>query len=143
SPYVPGWDTHGLPNELEAIKTFKLDRKSIEPIELRKKCRESALHYVEVQREQFKRLGIMGDWENPYLTLDPTYEAAIVETFGSMCDKGYIYRGKKSVHWCYTCETSLAEAEIEYKEKQSPSIYVKFPLKAGALSKNFQSAVKT
>lgn len=142
SPYVPGWDTHGLPNELEAIKTFKLNRKAIEAVELRKKCRESALYYVEVQREQFKRLGIRGDWESPYLTLDPTYEAKIIETFGSMAEQGYIYRGKKSVHWCIHCETSLAEAEIEHKEKQSPSIYVKFQLNQGELLNKLREKVK-
>ncbi len=141
SPYVPGWDTHGLPNELEAIKTFKINRKAIEPIELRKKCRESALYYVDIQREQFKRLGIRADWDHPYLTLDPTYEATIVETFGAMAEKGNIYRGKKSVYWCYTCETSLAEAEIEYKEKRSPSVYVKFPLKEGKLLKTLREGV--
>jgi len=142
SPYVPGWDTHGLPNELEAIKTFKLNRKAIEPIELRRKCRESALHYVDVQREQFERLGIGGEWQHPYLTLDPTYEAKIVETFGVMADQGYIYRGLKSVYWCTTCETSLAEAEIEYKDKQSHSIYVKFELQPGHLLDHLKEAVK-
>lgn len=126
APYVPGWDTHGLPNEIQAIKTFKLNRKEIDPMELRKKCRESALHYLDVQRNQFKRLGIQGDWDDPYLTLDPSYEATIVKVFGQMARKGHMYRGLKPVHWCPICETALAEAEIEYKEKKSPSIYVKF-----------------
>ncbi len=135
SPYVPGWDTHGLPNELEAIKTFKLDRRSIQPVELRKKCRESSLHYVEIQKKQFQRLGVQGEWEKPYLTLDHSYEAAVVEVFGIMAEKGYIYRGKKPVYWCTTCETSLAEAEIEYQEKESPSIFVKFPIKSSELLK--------
>ncbi|MBI2265639.1 MAG: class I tRNA ligase family protein, partial [Armatimonadetes bacterium] len=88
-PYVPGWDTHGLPNEIQAIKTFKLNRKEIDPVELRRKCKESALHFVEIQREQFKRLGVMGDWDNPYLTLNPTYEATVVRAFGDMAKKGH------------------------------------------------------
>jgi isoleucyl-tRNA synthetase len=138
SPYVPGWDTHGLPNELEAIKTFKLDRRSIHPVELRKKCRESSLHYVEIQKKQFQRLGIQGEWEKPYLTLDHSYEAAIIEAFGMMSEKGYIYRGKKPVYWCTACETSLAEAEIEYQEKESPSIFVKFPIKSSDLLKDLK-----
>lgn len=131
APYVPGWDTHGLPNEIQAIKAFKLNRKEINPGELRKKCRESALHYLDIQRSQFKRLGILGDWENPYRTLDPSYEATIVRVFGQMARKGHVYRGLKPVYWCPVCETALAEAEIEYKEKKSPSIYVKFPLVEG------------
>jgi isoleucyl-tRNA synthetase len=141
SPFVPGWDTHGLPNELEAIKAFKLDRKSIQPMELRQKCRESALYYVEIQKEQFKALGVRGDWEHPYLTLDPAYESAIVEAFGILAEKGFIYRGKKPVYWCSTCETSLAEAEIEYKDKQSHSIYVKFEMKDGKLFSLLKQAV--
>lgn len=131
APYVPGWDTHGLPNEIQAIKTFKLNRKEINPVELRTKCRESALHYLDIQRNQFKRLGIQGDWDNPYLTLDPAYEATIIRVFGQMAKKGHVYRGLKPVYWCPICETALAEAEIEYKDKQSPSIFVKFPLVEG------------
>ena len=126
APYVPGWDTHGLPIELATIKEHKVDKRTVNPVELRQQCRKLALHFVEVQKEQFKRLGILGDWDHPYLTLDHTYEAAIVKTFGEMALKNYIYRGKKPVYWCYHCETSLAEAEIEYQEKQSPSIFVKF-----------------
>lgn len=128
APFVPGWDTHGLPIELATIKEHKVDRRNVNPIELRQQCKKLALHFMEVQKEQFKRLGIFGDWEKPYLTLDPKYEAAIIKTFGEMALKNYIYRGKKPVYWCYHCETSLAEAEIEYQEKHSPSIYVKFPL---------------
>ncbi|MDQ7821787.1 MAG: isoleucine--tRNA ligase [Candidatus Eremiobacteraeota bacterium] len=132
SPYVPGWDTHGLPNEIQAIKTYKINRREIDPIDLRAKCRESALHFLDVQRGQFIRLGIQGDFDHPYRTLDPVYEAAIVRVFGQMAKKGHVYRGLKPVHWCPVCETALAEAEIEYRDKRSPSIFVKFPIKSGA-----------
>lgn len=128
APYVPGWDTHGLPNEIQAIKAYKLNRKEINPVELRKKCAESALHFLDIQRNQFIRLGVQGDWQHPYITLDHTYEATIVRVFGQMARKGLVYRGLKPVYWCPVCETALAEAEIEYKEKKSPSIFVKFPL---------------
>lgn len=131
APYVPGWDTHGLPNEIQAIKAFKINRKEIDPVELRKKCKESALHYLDIQRTQFKRLGIQGEWDDPYLTLNPSYEATIVRIFGQMARKGHVYRGLKPVYWCSICETALAEAEIEYKDKTSPSIFVKFPLVEG------------
>ncbi|MCL5037006.1 MAG: isoleucine--tRNA ligase [Chloroflexi bacterium] len=126
SPYIPGWDTHGLPNEMQTIKTFKINRKEIEPLELREKCAESALHFVEVQKDQFIRLGITGDWEHPYLTLHHSYEAAIIKVFRIMVEKGMVYRGKRPIYWCSHCETALAEAEIEYHDKTSPSIYVKF-----------------
>lgn len=129
APYVPGWDTHGLPNEIQAIKTFKLNRKEIDSVELRRKCRESALHYMRVQRDQFKRLGVLGDWENPYLTLNHSYEATIIRTFKAMVREGLIYKGLKPVYWCAKCETALADAEIEYNNKTSPSIFVKFKLK--------------
>lgn len=128
APYVPGWDMHGLPIEVAAIKTLKLDRKTIDPLKLRSACLEHAVRYQKIQKDQFKRLGIRGDWENPYLTVDKSYEATIAGTFGKMVKKGLIYRGLKPVHWCWKCETALAEAEIEYKDKKSPSIYVKFEL---------------
>ena len=127
-PYVPGWDTHGLPVEHQVIKTKKIDRKSVTDIEFRKMCRDYALHYLDVQREQFKRLGVFGDWENPYVTLDPSFEARQVGVFGRMAQNGFIYKGLKPVYWCSQCETALAEAEVEYMEKKSPSIYVKFPV---------------
>jgi isoleucyl-tRNA synthetase len=129
TPFVPGWDTHGLPNEIQAIKEFKINRNEINPVELRKKCTESALKFVEIQKGQFKRLGIRGDWEHPYLTLHPYYEAAIIRVFGKMAGQGLIYKGLKPVYWCSHCETALAEAEIEYHDKASHSIYVAFPLK--------------
>ncbi|WP_427338529.1 isoleucine--tRNA ligase [Caloranaerobacter sp. DY30410] len=128
APYIPGWDTHGLPIELKAIKELGLSVKEVSPVEFRNKCRDYALSQVEKQKEQFKRLGVTGDWDNPYLTLKPEYEAHQIEIFGEMAKKGYIYKGLKPVYWCPSCETALAEAEIEYKDKVSPSIYVKFEL---------------
>lgn len=128
SPYVPGWDTHGLPIEQQAIKALGLNRHATDPVEFRRHCREYALKYLGLQREQFKRLGVRGDWENPYVTLDPKFEAVQIGVFGEMAKKGYIYKGLKPVYWCPHCETALAEAEIEYAEKRSASIYVKFPV---------------
>ena len=125
SPYIPGWDTHGLPIELKALKKMGVS-KDIPPVELRKHCKEFALHYVDIQREEFKRLGVLGDWENPYLTLKPEFEAKQIELFGAMANKGYVYKGLKPVYWCPTCDTALAEAEIEYSEDKCHSIYVKF-----------------
>lgn len=129
APYVPGWDTHGLPIETRAIKSLKLNRKEIDTVDFRNRCAEFAMKYVGIQRESFKRLGVRGDWENPYLTLTPDYEAAQVGVFGDMAKKGYIYKGLKPVYWCSDCETALAEAEVEYQDKRSASIYVKFPVK--------------
>lgn len=131
APYVPGWDTHGLPIEQQAIKDLGLDRNRTAIPEFRQHCQEYALKYVDIQREQFKRLGVRGDWEHPYVTLDPQFEAVQIGVFGEMANKGYIYKGLKPVYWCADCETALAEAEIEYDEKTSPSIYVKFPVKEG------------
>ena len=125
SPYIPGWDTHGLPIELKALKKMGVSR-NIPPVELRHHCREFALSYVDIQREEFKRLGVIGDWEHPYLTLKPEFEAKQIELFGAMANKGYIYKGLKPVYWCPTCDTALAEAEIEYAEDKCHSIYVKF-----------------
>jgi len=130
TPYVPGWDTHGMPIEHAAIKKLCLDRTEITPLELRRRCQEYALHFVNVQREEFKRLGVRGDWENPYLTLKPEFEAKQLEVFGAMVAKGYIHKGLKPVYWCTTCETALAEAEVEYQESKSDSLYAKFPLKS-------------
>ena len=126
SEYVPGWDTHGLPIERKALQKLGADSTQIEPVELREHCREFALQYVDVQREQFKRLGVLGDFENPYLTLRPEFEARQIEIFGEMAEKGYIYKGLKPVYWCPDCKTALAEAEIEYAEDPCHSIYVKF-----------------
>ena len=129
SPYVPGWDTHGLPIEHAAIKILGLNRHELNPLDLRRECKDYALlECLDMQREDFKRLGVAGDWDNPYITLYPEYEARQIEVFGNMAKKGYIYKGLKTVYWCTSCETALAEAEIEYAEKKSHSIYVKFPL---------------
>ena len=130
APYVPGWDTHGLPIEIVAIKNFKINRREIDAVELRKKCHELASHYLQVQKDQFKRLGIRGDWDNPYLTYDHTYEATVIKIFRELYEKGFAYRSLKPVYWCWECETALAEAEIEYKDKVSPSIFVRFLVKS-------------
>lgn len=126
APYVPGWDTHGLPIERKAIDKVGLDRRSGDPVEFRGHCRDFALSHIKTMTEQFKRLGVMGDWENPYMTLKPEFEARQIEIFGEMALKGYIYKGLKPVYWCPHDETALAEAEIEYAEDKCDSIYVKF-----------------
>ncbi|MDI6689649.1 MAG: isoleucine--tRNA ligase [Actinomycetota bacterium] len=128
-PFVPGWDCHGQPIEHEVEKRLGVERSKISRMQLRKRCKNYALKYVNRQREQFKRLGVRGDFKNPYLTLDYSYEATNIEIFGRLYDRGLIYKGKKPIYWCYRCETALAEAEIEYEEEKSPSIYVKFPIK--------------
>ncbi len=128
APYVPGWDTHGLPIEHAAIKILGLNRHELNPLDLRRECRQYALKCLDMQRESFKRLGVAGDWDNPYITLNPAYEGKQIEVFGEMAKQGYVYKGLKSVYWCPSCETALAEAEIEYAEKKSTAIYVKFPL---------------
>ncbi len=127
SPYVPGWDCHGLPIELAMGKG--LGRKTdVSKVEFRKLCREYAGRYVAIQREEFRRLGILGDWDRPYLTMDPAYEAAEVRGFGQLVERGAVYRGRKPVLWCPSCATALAEAEVEYEDVSSPSIYVAFPV---------------
>ncbi|MBT9173731.1 MAG: Isoleucine--tRNA ligase [Syntrophomonadaceae bacterium] len=128
APYVPGWDTHGLPIEHQVVKSGKIKRHEVTALEFRRHCRDFALHYVGVQRGQFKRLGVRGDWENPYLTLNPAFEARQIGVFGQMAAAGFIYKGLKPVHWCPQCETALAEAEIEYQDRKSPSVYVRFPV---------------
>lgn len=131
SPYVPGWDTHGLPIEQQAIKAFGINRHEINLVEFRNKCKDFALKFVDIQREEFKRLGVRGQWDKPYLTLMPHFEARQIGVFGEMYKKGYIYKGLKPVYWCATCETALAEAEVEYGDKKSASIYVRFPIRNG------------
>ncbi len=126
APYIPGWDTHGLPIESQIIKKYKIDRANIPVAEFRDKCRDFALDYLDRQREQFMRLGGIGDWQNPYVTLNPAYEARQIEVFGEMFARGYIYKGLKPVYWCPHDETALAEAEIEYQDSHCKSIYVKF-----------------
>ena len=126
APYVPGWDTHGLPIERKAIDKVGLDMRSDDPVDFRQHCKEFALSHVKTMTKQFQRLGVLGDWENPYMTLRPEFEARQIEVFGAMALKGYIYKGLKPVYWCAHDETALAEAEIEYSEDPCDSIYVKF-----------------
>ena len=127
SPYVPGWDTHGLPIE-QVLVNNGVDRKSMPATKFRNKCKDYALKQVDKQRADFKKLGVIGDWENPYLTLDPKFEAEQIRVFGKMVDKGYIYKGLKPIYWSPSSESALAEAEIEYRDHTSPSIYVGFEL---------------
>ncbi len=126
APYVPGWDTHGLPIELKAMKAIGVENGAIPPVELRKHCRNYAMEHVQKQMAQFKRLGSLGDYDNPYVTLRKDYEARQIEVFGEMAKKGYMYKGLKPVYWCPDCNTALAEAEIEYSNDPCHSIYVKF-----------------
>lgn len=126
APYIHGWDTHGLPIERQAIKKLGIDRDKVSISEFREVCRKFALGYVENQKKQIKRLGALGDYDRSYLTLKPEFEAKQIEIFGEMAKKGYIYKGLKPIYWCPDCETALAEAEIEYNEDKTNSIYVKF-----------------
>ncbi len=128
APFVPGWDTHGLPTEIMAIRQLARSHHSIPTEELRRRCAEIARKYVEEQREQFERLGIRGDWSRPYLTMRKEYEAGVLEVFRRLVEHGLIYRGLKPVYWCTSCETALAEAEIEYRERDAESVYVAFPV---------------
>ncbi|MEH7084541.1 isoleucine--tRNA ligase [Neobacillus drentensis] len=130
APYVPGWDTHGLPIE-QALTNKGVKRKEMTVAEFRQLCTKYALEQIDNQREQFKRLGVRGDWENPYITLKPAYEAQQIKVFGEMAKKGYIYKGLKPVYWSPSSESALAEAEIEYQDKKSASIYVGFKVKDG------------
>ena len=132
APFVPGWDTHGLPIETEVIKKYHLKREVLSPIEFRQKCKEFTKSYIQTMTEQFRRLGVLGDWENPYITFKPEYEAKQIEIFGEMAKRGFIYKGLKPVYWCPTCVTALADAEVEYHDHTSPSIYVTFKIKEGA-----------
>ncbi|MGM7701094.1 isoleucine--tRNA ligase [Pseudalkalibacillus sp. Hm43] len=131
APYVPGWDTHGLPIETALAKKKKVNRKEHSIAEFRRMCAEYAMEQVKLQKEQFKRLGVRGDWENPYITLNKEYEAEQIKVFGEMANRGLIYKGKKPVYWSPSSESAFAEAEIEYQDKRSPSIYVAFPVKDG------------
>ena len=129
SPYVPGWDTHGLPIESAILKNKKVKRDALTTSEFREKCKEYALDFVDKQREQFKRLGVLGEWDDPYLTLKPYFEAKQVKVFGEMAKKGFIYKGMKPVYWCPHDQTALAEAEIEYADDPCTTIFVKFPVR--------------
>lgn len=126
APYVPGWDTHGLPIENQTIKKLGVNRGETSDVEYRKICEDFARKYIGIQREQFKRIGVIGEWDDPYLTLTPSFEAAQIRVFGEMARKGYIYKGMRPVYWCPSDETALAEAEIEYSDDKCSSIYVRF-----------------
>ncbi|MBR1690932.1 MAG: isoleucine--tRNA ligase [Oscillibacter sp.] len=128
TPYIPGWDNHGMPIESAIIKQNKLNRKAMAVPEFRSACHAFAQHYVDVQSEGFQRMGVIGDWEHPYLTMNPSFEAEEVKVFGAMYKKGYIYKGLKPVYWCPRDETALAEAEIEYQDDPCTTVYVKFPM---------------
>ena len=128
TPYIPGWDNHGMPIESAIIKQNRLNRKAMSVPEFRSACHDFAARYVDVQSEGFQRLGCIGDWEHPYLTMSPTFEAGEVRVFGEMYRKGYIYKGLKPVYWCPNDETALAEAEIEYQDDPCTTVYVKFPM---------------
>jgi len=127
APYVPGWDCHGLPIEYKVVK----ESRDLSPLEVRKRCDAFARKYVDLQREQFKRLGVLGDWEHPYLTLDPKYEAEILRAFAVFVEKGLVYQSKKPVFWSTGAQTALAEAEVEYQERDDTAVYVKFPIVSG------------
>ncbi len=134
--YVPGWDCHGLPIEHQVDKELGDKKLTMTKSEIRKKCRTFAEHFIDIQRDEFKRLGVFGEWENPYLTMSYDYEATIVRELTKFALSAAVYRGKKPVYWCATCVTALAEAEVEYHDHVSPSIYVKFPM-IDDLSKDF------
>jgi len=127
-PFTPGWDCHGLPIEQLALKELKTDKNKVDRLVFRKQAADFAKKFVGIQKEEFKRLGVLADWDNPYLTLDPKYEASIIKVFGQLAERGYIYRKKKPVYWCASCETALADAEVEYADHSSDSIYVKFKI---------------
>jgi isoleucyl-tRNA synthetase len=129
APYIPGWDCHGLPIEHQVLKDLGPKKAGLSVLDIRQRCREYAQKFVDIQRGEFQRLGVVGDWQAPYLTLTPAYEAAIVREFGKIIETGALYKGKKPVLWCPQDETALAEAEVEYAEHTSPSIFVKFPVK--------------
>src|SRR5712692_4343012 len=134
SVYVPGFDCHGLPIEHKVDKELGLDqpgvdvRRAMDPVEKIRRCRAYAQKYVDIQTQEFQRLGVFGDWDNPYMTMSPAYEGVIAREFGRLVGRGLVYKGLKPVHWCMYCKTALAQAEVEYEEQETPSVYVKFPL---------------
>ncbi|MFT3990192.1 MAG: isoleucine--tRNA ligase [Luteolibacter sp.] len=138
-PFVPGWDCHGLPIEFKVVK----DAAGLEPAEIRRRCTDFAKGFIDIQRKSFRRLGVFGDWENPYLTMNPGYEANILRVFAKLVESGSIYQSKKPVQWSYGAQTALAEAEVEYQDKESPAIFVKFPLVSGELAGNASMVIWT
>ena len=129
APYTPGWDCHGLPIELQVEKNLGSKKHEVTKLQMRKQCREYAAKFVDIQREEFKRLGVLGDWDRPYLTMTYDYEGITARELARFAENGSLYRGKKPVHWCSSCVTALAEAEVEYADHKSPSVFVKFSLK--------------
>ena len=140
APYVPGWDCHGLPIELQVDKKLGSKKAETSITEFRRLCRDYALKFLDIQRQEFIRLGILGDWQTPYITMNYEYEAAIIREFYKFYETGGIYKGKKPVHWCSSCVTALAEAEVEYNDKQSPSVYVKFKVSNEHVNKIYPDA---
>ena len=130
APYVPGWDCHGLPIEIKVEEQLGPKKAQMSKVAIRRECRKYAEKFIEVQRQGFKRLEIFGEWANPYLTMNYQYEADIARALGEFVDKGLVYKGLKPVHWCFSCKTALAEAEVEYEDHTSPSIYVAFPVES-------------
>jgi isoleucyl-tRNA synthetase len=130
APYVPGWDCHGLPIEFKVVK----ETRGLSPLEVRKRSEEFARGFVDKQRGQFKRLGVLGDWEHPYLTLEPAYEAEILRSFAVFVEKGLVYESKKPVFWSTGAQTALAVAEVEYHDREDTAVYVKFPIVTGELA---------
>jgi isoleucyl-tRNA synthetase len=128
APYVPGWDCHGLPIEIKVDDQLGRKKLDMDPLAVREECRKYATKYLDLQREQFKRLGVLGRWERPYSTMDPQYESVVLETFYRCYEQGLVYKGLKSVYWCIHDKTALAEAEVEYEMHTSPSIWVRYPL---------------
>jgi isoleucyl-tRNA synthetase len=139
APFVPGWDCHGLPIEFKVVK----ESRGLSPLEVRKKSDSYARKFIDVQRRQFKRLGVLGDWAHPYLTLDPVYEAEIIRAFGKLVEKGLVYQSKKPVYWSTGAQTALAEAEVEYAQRTDPAIFVKFPIVSGELAGNASMVIWT
>src|SRR5436853_2209141 len=139
APYVPGWDCHGLPIEYKVVK----ESRDLSPLEVRKKSEAFACKFINIQREQFKRLGVFGDWENPYLTMDPKYEAEILRAFAVFVEKGLVYQSLKPVFWSTGAQTALAEAEVEYQERDDTAVFVKFPIISGALKDKASIAIWT
>src|SRR3954463_3691220 len=139
APYVPGWDCHGLPIEYKVVK----ESRGLSPVEVRKRSEEFARKFVDIQRTQFKRLGVTGDWDRPYLTLDPAYEAEILRAFAVLVEHDLVYESKKSVFWSTGAQTALAVAEVEYTDRVDTAVYVKFPITTGLLKEKASIAIWT
>src|ERR1700732_4083975 len=139
APYVPGWDCHGLPIEYKVVR----ESRDLSPLEVRKRCEVFARKWIDIQREQFKRLGVLGDWERPYLTMDPKYEAEILRAFAVFVEHCLVYQPKKPVFWSTGAQTALAEAEVEYQERDDIAVYVKFPIISGELKDKASIAIWT